>query len=96
MLQVRSTLLVNPPSNDNTLTNIVITIPNIQITPDFKNLDNFPICTLSDKFDIIPNAVAIKVTGKINTVIVFAINSTANIIIGCIKVTDATLPGSRH
>ena len=89
-----SILLVKPPSNDNILTNIVITIPNNQVIPDFKNLDNLPICTLSDKFDIIPNAVAFRVSGKINNVIVFAINITANIIIGCIKATDVTLPCS--
>ena len=29
-------------------------------------------------------------------VIVFAINTTANIIKGCIKATDATLPSCRH
>lgn len=87
-----STLLVKPPSRDNILTNIVTTTPKNQVIPDFKNLDNFPICTLSDKLDIIPKAVAIKQSGKMNIVIVFAINTTENIINGCIKLTDAILP----
>jgi len=78
------------------LTKTVITTPKTHTIPDFRNLDNFPICTLSDKFDTIPNAVAIKAIGKIKIVIVFAINTTANIIKGCIKVTDATLPACRH
>lgn len=91
-----STLLVSPPSNERILTNTVITTPNIHTIPDFKNLDSFPICTLSDKLDTIPNAVAINAIGSINNVIVFAINTTANIINGCIKVTDATLPTCRH
>ena len=91
-----STLLVNVPSNDNILTNIVITNPKTQVIPDLKKVDNFPICNLSDKFDTIPNAVAIKVLGRTNKVIVFPINIIANIINGCIKETDATLPRSRH
>ncbi len=94
--QDRSTLLVSPPSKESILTNTVITTPKAHTIPDFKNLDNFPICTLSDKFDTIPNDVAIKEIGRINSVIVLAINTTANIINGCIKVTDATLPSRRH
>lgn len=96
LLQDRSTLLVNPPSKDNMLTNIAITVHNTQVIPDFKNLDNFPICTRSDKFDIIPNDVAIIVIGKTNKVIVLAINIIEKIINGCIKVTDAMFPCSRH
>ena len=38
-----STLLVSPPSKERMLTNMVITTPKNQLTPDFKNLDNFPI-----------------------------------------------------
>ncbi len=91
-----STLLVSPPSKERMLTNTVITTPNTQTIPDFKNLDNFPICTFSDKLETIPNAVAINVIGRINKVMVLAINTTANIINGCIKVTDATLPTCRH
>ena len=78
------------------LTNTVITTPRTHTIPDFKNLDNLPICTLSDRFDTIPNAVAIKLIGRINNVIVFAINTTANIIRGCIKATDVILPSRRH
>lgn len=87
-----STLLVSPPSKDKTLTNIVTTTPKNQVIPDLRNLDNFPICTLSDKLDIIPKAVAIKQSGNITIVIVFAMNIIENIINGCISVTDATLP----
>ena len=64
--------------------------------PDLKKLESFPIWTLSDKFEIIPNAVAISVIGSTTNVIVFPIKTTANIIKGCIKLTDATFPGSRH
>ena len=91
-----STLLVSVPSKDNILTNIVITNPKSHVIPDFKNVDNFPICTLSDKLDTIPNTVAINVSGRMNNVIVFPIKITANIINGCIKETDAMLPRSRH
>lgn len=87
-----STLLVSPPSKDKILTNIVTTTPKNQVIPDLRNLDNFPICTLSDKLDIIPKAVAIKQSGNITIVIVFAMNTIENIINGCISVTDATLP----
>lgn len=87
-----STLLVSPPSKDKILTNIVTTTPKNQVIPDLRNLDNFPICTLSDKLDIIPKAVAIKQSGNITIVIVFAMNIIENIINGCISVTDATLP----
>ena len=78
------------------LTNIVITSPKNQITPDFKKFDNFPICTLSDKFETIPNTVATKVSGRINRVIALPIKTTANIISGCINETDAIFPRSRH
>ena len=96
MLQDRSTLLVSPPSKDNILTNIVITVPKNHVTPDLRNLDSFPICTFSDKLDIIPKAVAINAIGNTNNVIVFAINTTENIINGCIKATDAMFPSCRH
>ncbi len=96
LIVIPSTLLVKPPSNDNMLTKMVITRPNIHVILDFKNLDSFPICTLSDKFEIIPKAVAINVIGNINKVIVLAINTTAKIINGCIKATDATFPSCRH
>lgn len=87
-----SILLVNAPSNDKMLTKTVIINPKNHVILDFKNLDSFPICTLSDKLDIIPRAVAIKVRGKINNVIEFPINTTAKIINGCIKETEVTLP----
>ena len=38
-----STLLVNVPSSDNILTNIVMTNPKNHVIPDFKNFDNLPI-----------------------------------------------------
>lgn len=38
-----SILLVKPPSNDKTLTNIVITTPKTQIMLDFKKFANLPI-----------------------------------------------------
>ena len=38
-----SILLVSPPSNDKTLIKTVIITPKNQVTPDFKNLENFPI-----------------------------------------------------
>ena len=91
-----SILLVSPPSNDKTLIKTVIITPKNQVTPDFKNLENFPIWTFSDKLEIIPIAVAINVIGKINKVIVFPIIIIAKIIIGWIKVTDTTLPRSSH
>ncbi len=87
-----STLLVNVPSRDKILTNTVITIPKNQVIPDFKKLDNFPICTLSDKFDIILRDVAISAIGNTSRVIVFPINTIAKRISGCIKETDAILP----
>lgn len=87
-----STLLVNPPSNERILTKMLITIPKNQVIPDFKNFANFPICILSDKFDIIPIAVAIREIGSINNVIIFAINIIEKIINGCINVTDTVLP----
>ena len=67
-----------------------------KIDNNLKKLESFPIWTLSDKFEIIPNAVAISVIGSTTNVIVFPIKTTANIIKGCIKLTDATFPGSRH
>lgn len=96
LLQGRSTLLVKPPSNDRILTKIVIVNPKNHAIPDFIKLDNFPIWILSDKLDTIPNTVAIKVIGSTNNVIIFPIKITANIIIGWINVTDATLPCSWH
>ena len=59
-------------------------------------MESFPICTLSDKFEIIPKAVAISVIGSTTNVIVFPIKITENKINGCIKLTDATFPCSRH
>ena len=87
-----STLLVNVPSKDKILTNIVITRPKNQVIPDLKKLDNFPICILSDKLDTILSDVAISVIGNTNKVIVLPINTIAKIIRGCIKETDAILP----
>ena len=77
-----STLLVSPPSKERILTNTVIVTPRTQTIPDFKNLDSFPICTFSDKLDTIPKAVAINVIGRMNNVMVLAINITENIIKG--------------
>lgn len=91
-----STLLVSVPSIESMLTKIVIITPRLHVTLDFKKLESFPICTLSDKFEIIPNDVAISVIGSITNVIVFPIKTTANIISGCINVTDAIFPCSRH
>lgn len=79
---IPSILLVKFPSSDIKLTKAVITTPKSHATPDFKNLDSFPICTLSDKLDTIEIAVAINVAGKINNVIEFAIKTTANNING--------------
>ena len=64
------------------LTKIVITNPKNQVILDFKNLDNLPICILSDRLDTIPRAVAISVIGKTNNVIVFPIKTIANKIKG--------------
>ena len=36
-----STLLVNPPSKERILTNIVTTAPKTHVIPDFKNLDSY-------------------------------------------------------
>ena len=77
-----STLLVRLPSSDKTLAKIVITNPRIHVIPDLKKSDNFPICILSDKLAIIPKAVATKIIGNMNNVIVFAINTTEKIING--------------
>ena len=87
-----STLLVNVPSKDKILTNIVITRSKNQVIPDLKKLDNFPIWTLSDKLDTILSDVAISVIGNTNKVIVLPINTIAKIIRGCIKETDVILP----
>lgn len=54
-------------------TNIVRTIPNAQITLDLKNLESFPICILSDIFDIIPSDVPISISGKKTEDIIFPI-----------------------
>ena len=91
-----STLLVSSPSNDSMLTNIVITIPKVQVIPDFRNLESFSICIFSERLDIIPSVVAIRAIGRIKKVIVFEINTIENIINGCTKVTDATFPTCTH
>lgn len=77
-------------------TKIVIINPKNHVIPDLKKLESFPIWTLSDKLEIIPKTVAISVIGSITNVIVFPIKTTANIINGCIKLTDATFPCCRH
>ena len=89
---IPSTLLVKPPSKESTLTNIVITKPNTQVILDFKNFDNFPICTFSDRFESIPNIVAINVTGSTIIVIALPINIMLKNIIGCNKLDVATFP----
>ena len=43
LADIPSTLLDNVPSKDTTATNIVSTIPNIQVTLDFKSFDNLSI-----------------------------------------------------
>ena len=89
-----STLLESVPSKDNILINIVTTVTNIQATPDFKNLDNFSILTLSDKLDTTDITVAINVIGNINKVIVFAIKTIKKSIIGSKSDIVATFPRS--
>lgn len=91
-----SILLVREPSRDRILIKIVITNPNIQVIPDLKKLDNLPICILSDKLAIIPNAVATKVIGNITSVITLPIKTIEKIINGCIKLTDVIFPRSGH
>ena len=87
-----STLLVKFPSKDITVVKIVITAPRTQIIPDLNNLLNFPICTLSDKFETIDIAVEINKIGRITLVIAFPINTIIRIIIGSSIELVATFP----
>lgn len=89
---IPSTLLLNVPSNDNTLTNTVKVIPNIHITVDLKNFDIFPICILSDIFEIIDNTVPANIKGIITIEIKFPINAIKNNIRGCTILADTKLP----
>ena len=52
-----STPFVILPSNELTPTKTVKTIPKIQITALFINLDNLSICIFSDKFETIVNVI---------------------------------------
>ena len=63
-----------------------------QTIDDFKNLDSLSICTLSDKFEIIPSTVATSNIGIITKLIVFPIKMIANNIIGCRKLADTAFP----
>lgn len=78
------------------LTKHVAIVAKIQVTPDFKNLDNLAIWILSDKLETIEMAVAINKTGKIKIVIAFEIKTIENNIMGCISVTDVIFPRSWH
>lgn len=93
---IPSILLVKFPSKDNKLTKAVTITPKVHEIPDFKNLDNFPVCILSDKLDNIEIAVATYAIGRIKSVIEFAIKIMANNINGSISVTVAIFPRSRH
>ena len=89
---IPSTLLPSVPSIDRTPTNIVSSMPIIQIELDFKNLDNLFICILSDILEIIDNAVLTRIIGIIIVWNIFEIKFIINNIIGCTKFTDTTLP----
>ena len=75
---IPSTLLLKLPSTDINPTKIVSITPNIHTTLDFKNFDNLSIWILSDIFEIIPRAVAIKTSGIIIVVIKFPIKVIIN------------------
>ena len=87
-----STPLVILPSKELTPTNIVKIIPSTHIVVEFIYLANLLICTLSDIFDIMLNAIDIKANGIIILVIIFATNVITNSIIGSSIVADVILP----
>lgn len=84
------------PSSEVTPTNRVKTIPNIHIIDEFKNLGILSILTLSDIFEIIFNATAIKLTGIKIVFMKFPIKVISNNIIGCNIPADAIFPSSNH
>ena len=91
-----STPLVMLPSKEDTPTNIVSTIPSIQITVVFMYFDNLSICTLSDTFEIMFNVTDINATGINIVFIKLPINVIINNIIGCNMLADAIFPCRYH
>ena len=91
-----STPFVMLPSNVETPTNIVNTIPKHQITELLINFDSLSICTLSEMFDIIFKATDINIAGINIVLIKLPINVIINKIIGCNMPADAIFPSSRH
>lgn len=84
------------PSSDAAPTNIVNIIPNIHVVVEFMYLDNLPICTLSDIFDIIFNDSDISANGIIIPLIIFPVMVIINNIVGCKTATDFMLPSCKH
>lgn len=78
LIVIPSTLLVSVPSNDNTPTNIVSTIPKAQTTLDLKNFDNLFIWILSDIWDIIPREVPTNISGRNTEEMIFPYKSYYN------------------
>ncbi len=77
-----STELVKVPSKDKIPMKIVIVVPNTHTTLDLKNLDIFPICTLSEILDTIPIIVDTVIIGNIAIFIIFPIKIIINKITG--------------
>lgn len=87
-----STPFVMLPSNEDTPTNIVSIIPKTHITVLFINFDSLSICTLSDMFEIMLNAIDISVAGISMVFIKLPINVITNSIIGCNIVAETVFP----
>ena len=64
-----STPFVMLPSSEETPTNMVRTIPNIQTTVVFMYFESLSICTLSDTLEITLNATDIRLAGTSTTFI---------------------------
>ncbi len=87
-----STPFVMLPSSEETPTNMVRTIPNIQTTVVFMYFESLSIWTLSDTFEITLNATDIRLAGTSTTFIKLPINDIIHKMIGCSIPADAIFP----
>ena len=87
-----STPFVILPSNDDTPTNIVRTIPSIHTTVVLIYFESLFICTLSDTFETTLSATEIKLAGTKTRFIKFPIKDIIHRIIGCSIPADAIFP----
>ena len=85
-------MLVKLPFKDNVVAKIVKTIPKTHTIEDFKNLDNFPICILSDMFETIDIDIDINNSGIKNEFINIPIKFTIINKIGSITVDVVIVP----